>query len=138
MVEGRMRMRGRSRRGIIITIIITMSVKNPRNISTSRHMVGSSSPGGVMPRKKLSLRFLTDTDPQFMSMEEVLMRKVRDQLGLVIPPLLIIASTMLSSVVLCSSLCVFENPEDMGVCLLKRKMMRTLARTTFGFCLMEI
>jgi hypothetical protein len=96
-------MRVRSRRGIIITIIITMSVKNPRNISTSRHMEGSSSPGGVMPRKNLSLRLLTDTDPQFMSMEEVLMRKVRDQLGLVIPPLLIIASTMLTSVVLCSS-----------------------------------
>jgi hypothetical protein len=70
-----------------------------------------------MPRKKLSLRLLTDTDPLlFMSMEEVLMRKVRDQLGLVIPPLLIIASTMLSSVVLCSSFCFFENPEDMGIC----------------------
>jgi hypothetical protein len=109
-------MRGRSRRGIIINIIITMSVKNPRNVSISRHMVGSSSPGGVMPRKKLSLRLLTDTDPQFMNMEEVLMRKVRDQLGLVVPPLLIIASTMLSSVVLCSSFCFFENPEDMGIC----------------------
>jgi hypothetical protein len=44
-------------------------------------MVGSSSPGGVMPRKKLSLRLLTDTDPQFMSMEEVLMRKVRGPAG---------------------------------------------------------
>jgi hypothetical protein len=54
---------------------------------------------------------------------------------LVIPSLLIIASTMLTSVVLCSSFFFLWESWGHGD-LLKRKMMRTSVRTTFGFCLM--